>query len=161
MWIFVTFQSTWCCARTRRARKCAREILARANGYKMKNWIFFVFTMYSYLQNSQRWKHLNVFEFLWIFMKIQFLKFFQKFWKSKIWKFSFFHFPSNFEVLYLCEFLSYDNDQIMKIIYFYWRIWFWYFYWRARTLARAARHAIYFKNVDFGNFSKYMMLCAH
>ena len=59
MWILVTFQSTWCCARTRRARKCARDILARANGYKIKNWIFFVFTMYSYLQNSQRWKHLK------------------------------------------------------------------------------------------------------
>ncbi len=25
-----------------------------------------------------------------------------------------FHFPSNFEVWYLCEFLNYDNDQIMK-----------------------------------------------
>ena len=114
LWILATFQSTWCCARTRRARKYACEILAPTNGYRMKNWICFVFTMYSYLQNSQRWKHLNVFEFLWIFMKIQFLKFFQKIWKSKIWKFSFFHFPSNFEVLYLCEFLNYDNDQIMK-----------------------------------------------
>ena len=59
LWILATFQSTWCCARTRRAR----EILARANGYRMKNWIFFVFTMYSYLQNSQRWKHLKFSKF--------------------------------------------------------------------------------------------------
>ena len=27
--------------------------------------------------------------------------------------------------------------------------------------ARATRHVIYSKKVDFGNFSKYMILCAH
>ena len=63
MWILATFQSTWCCTRNRRACKCSREILVRANGYKMKNWIFFIFTMYSYLQNSQRWKHLKFSKF--------------------------------------------------------------------------------------------------
>ena len=40
-------------------------------------------------------------------MKIQFLK-------IENLKIFIFHFPSNFEVLYLCEFLNYDNDQIMK-----------------------------------------------
>ena len=42
-----------------RVHDAARDILARANGYKIKNCIFFIFTMYSYLQNSQRYKHLK------------------------------------------------------------------------------------------------------
>ena len=65
---------------------------------------------------------MKAFERIWIsvnFHENPIFEMFSKILKIENLKIFIFHFPSNFEVLYLCEFLSYDNDQIMKK-YLFW-----------------------------------------
>ena len=51
--------------------------------------------------------------------------------------------------------------QLSKTIYFNQRIQMWYYFWRAPTSARPARHVRYCINVYFGHFSEYMLLHEH